>query len=152
MKKLFNILLVFLLIGCSSARKIVTPEFSITSTYYDTNKIDRNHFFYDSQTGVLKNRRPEEVIIKLTDSDKQEIYKFYKSINVKGNLCWYTFEDKTSSKISFQLKSSSPKKTKCDSTNKQEINKYIDLFYKIRNLLKSKKEYKEMFPAEFYES
>ncbi|AYZ37476.1 hypothetical protein EGY07_19005 [Chryseobacterium indologenes] len=152
MKKIFNILLIFLLISCSPIRKIVTPDFSITSTYYDTNKIDRSYFFYDSQTGILKNRRPEEVIIKLADNDKQEIYKFYKKLNIKDNFCWYSFEDKTSAKISFQLKSLTSKKAKCDSTNKQEINKYIDLFYKIRNLLKSKKEYKEAFPAEFYES
>ncbi|WP_294248706.1 hypothetical protein, partial [uncultured Chryseobacterium sp.] len=78
-----------------------------------------------------------------------KIFSFYKKLNITSNSCFIQFEDSTSSKSVFISKHADFKEIKCNSMNKEEVDKQLMFYAKILNTLKSKKEYHEAFPDEF---
>lgn len=149
MKKIIYLLNIFFILNCSTMNNNNTnPDFTFSSTFYNEKNIKRSEIFYDSKTGVFRNERPEEVIIKLDNNDKQEVYNLQRSLNLKGNYCWFDLENNNSSETSFIIHNKSFKKIKCDSTKQEEISKHLIFYSKILRLLKSKEEYKKAFPEE----
>jgi hypothetical protein len=146
MKKL--IFIYTLLFFCNSCSIQKSKDFDFIRTSYFENSKIREEIRYDSSLGTLFNRTIEKVVIKIDDNDKAEIYKLYKNLNLKSTSCCIKYEDGSSSKISFVLKNTLAKDEKCI-TNKEEIDKYLQLYIKFKNILRSKKEYKEAFPEEF---
>ncbi len=150
MDKILFFFSLFILCNCCNAQK--TFEFYFKSVSYKNN-IEMSEFSYDSSSGILFNRRPEQVIIKLNDEDKMNIYNFYKSLGLKSNSTCFTVEDqneKNSYKIDFISKSEKNRnRNKNCSSDKKDVDKHLRLYTKIKNILYSKKEYKKAFPEEF---
>lgn len=148
MKNIVYLLNIFFMFSCSTIDKS-NLDFIFSSKFYNEKKVETSEIFYDSQTGVFKMGRPEEIIVKLDNKDKQGIYSFYKELNLNSNSCWIKFEDSTSSKSNFIMKIPNFKEVKCNSTNKEEVNKHLMFYAKILRILRSKKEYQAAFPEEF---
>ena len=150
MDKILFFFSLFILCNCCKAQKRF--EFYFKSVSYKHN-IERSEFSYDSSSGILFNRRPEQVIIKLNDEDKMKIYNFYKSLGLKSNSTCFTVEDqneKNSYKIDFISKSEKNRnRNKNCSSDKKDVDKHLRLYTKIKNILYSKEEYKKAFPEEF---
>jgi hypothetical protein len=142
--------------NCSTRNVDKIPEFTFITKGYDSDNIERSEFYYDSETGKLKNFRPETDIINLSDYDKKNIYQYYKKLILKSNSCTRTFNDdiygrqyykdniKFHNTINFKI-------IECDSSDIVEKQKFGKLFLYIFHSLQTKEEYKKAFPEEFYE-
>ena len=147
MKYILNLLLFLSIINCSSVGEN-NLNFYITDSYYDHNGVEISTLFYDSSSGVLKYRTPEEVIVRLDNEDKKQVLNFYNQCKEKKNSCWFTYDDETSSKFRFVIKTADFREIKCDNTKREDVKQILLLNNKIINLIKSKKEYKQAFPGE----
>ncbi|MDC8101640.1 hypothetical protein [Chryseobacterium rhizosphaerae] len=142
---LLGIILFFF--SCSSIKQH-KKDFYFSDISYNKDNILQSEFSYDSYSGILENRRPEKVIIKLNSNEKQEIYNLFKKLNMQSISGCKTYEDSITIKTTF-IMGNEKNNSKC-STNKNEIDKLSQLYIKIKNILQTKKEYKDAFPR-FYE-
>ncbi|AZA81760.1 hypothetical protein C1637_04070 [Chryseobacterium lactis] len=133
--------------SCSSFKQN-KKDFYFSDISYNKENIVRSEFSYDSYSGILKNRRPETVVIKLNSNEKQEIYNLFKKLNIQSISGCKTYEDSITIKTTF-ITGNEKITSKC-STNNNEIDKLSQLYIKIKNILQTKKEYREAFPR-FYE-
>nr|WP_315034538.1 hypothetical protein [uncultured Chryseobacterium sp.] len=133
--------------SCSTIEKN-RKDFYFSDVFYNKENIMLSEFSYDSYSGILKNRTPEKVIIKLSNNEKQEIYNLFKELNMQSISGCRTYDDSITIKTTFIMGNEKINK-KC-STNNNEIDKLSQIYIKIKNTLQTKKEYKEAFPR-YYE-
>ncbi|MDR6544276.1 hypothetical protein J2810_000298 [Chryseobacterium rhizosphaerae] len=92
MKKILFICVTLLSISCRTQTKDFDFYFSYTS-YHDTVSVRR--YTYNSFSGELLNKNPQKVIIKITDKDKKDIYRYYKSLNLGNPSYCMKYDDNT---------------------------------------------------------
>ena len=145
--------LLLIIINCST-KKNVTPDFTFSVKMIAEDNVEMGEFYYNSNTGELKNNRPEKKVIKLNDIEKSQIYLFYQKLELASNKCWYDNKDymdsNYTSKYDFQFKNVRFKKGQCDSLDSEEKKRYGSLYLKIYGTLQKKDEYKKEFPEEFW--
>lgn len=111
---------------------------------YNKNHSEVNKFIYDSQTGTLINHEKRAKIL-LSNKEKEDIYSYFTQQEFSSQCISVIHQDSTSSKITIDLKKIKNENEKC-SESKKDIKKLLLLYAKIHTLLRSKNEYKEVFP------
>lgn len=134
-------------LSCSTVERS-KKDFYFSDIHYNKENILRSEFSYDSYSGILENRRPEKLVIKLSNSEKEEIYNLFKELKIPSISGCKVYGDSITIKTTF-IMGNEKINSKC-STNNNEIDKLSQLYIKIKNILQAKKEYKEAFPR-FYE-
>ena len=154
MKPIFSFLLLSILISCTT-RKMNSQDFVISVKRIASDNFQLAEFYYNSNTGELRRNRPEKNFIKLNEKEKNDIYIFYKKLELESNKCWFDNKDYTDSnyttKYNFQFKKGKLKNGKCDSLNREEEKKFGRLYIKIYEMLQTKDDYKKEFPDDFEE-
>lgn len=138
--------LLYILFSCSISKKTINHDFIITDIFYQ-DKIEIDRFYYNSNTNSLQYRN-QILKISLTTSEKKEIYNYYKELKIKHSIFIDERKEKSIENFSFSLEilfnnSSNSNKITCDEA---KIFKAKSLAMKIRNIIKSKKEFQEKFP------
>lgn len=124
--------------------------------YYDSIKIQRKEFYYNSDGGLLRDGMYVNTI-KIDEKDKIDFIKFYKSQNLKSNNCWFPIKEdaeldfKYSNRYSILFGSDNYKKVKCDSIKNKDRVTYSKLFFHLNNILQKTGDYEKAYPELYYE-
>lgn len=124
--------------------------------YYDSVKIQKNEFYYNSDGGILRDGMYVNTI-KIDEKDKTNFIQFYKSLNLKSNNCWFPIEKDAgldfnySKRYSLLFGSNNYKKVKCDSIKNNDRSTYLDLFFYLNNILQKTDDYEKAYPELYYE-
>lgn len=144
-------------VGCETKKQLnnnfaTNNNFIMLVKYYDSAKIQRKEFYYNSDGGVLRDGY-EVNTIKIDEKDKMEFIQFYKSLNLKSNNCWFPVKKEAeldfnySKRYSLLFGSDNYKKMKCDSIKNEDRSAYSHLFFYLNNILQKTDEYRKAYPV-----
>ena len=144
------ILIIFFCINSCSTVSNKKHDFYFNFISYKEGKISQT-YLYDNFSGILIKSYPDsKITIKMTDEEIQRIYNLYKRLGLKNRpYCSIIDNNKSGFKINITVKNIISDNN-CINDQKYE-DKYLEIYIKIREILKNKAEYQKVFPWEFEE-